>query len=110
MASEPSTSATRNLGRSSDATKDTILCSRDCMFCNTVSHKHIRMEGVRTTEDTTTFDYDDANIIKRIAEKRDIKLLTRIIGQDLFAVEAQYHPSCKKAYTQDPFAWQSKDA
>jgi hypothetical protein len=48
--------------------------------------------------------------VQRIAqEKHDEHLLTRIRGVDLFACEAQYHPSCRNKYSQNPEKWRSKD-
>jgi hypothetical protein len=48
--------------------------------------------------------------VQRIAlEKHDEYLLTRIRGVDLFACEAQYHPSCKYKYSQNPEKWRSED-
>jgi hypothetical protein len=48
--------------------------------------------------------------VQRIAqEKHDEYLLTRIRGVDLFACEAQYHPSCRNRYSQYPEKWRSKD-
>jgi hypothetical protein len=50
------------------------------------------------------------DIKRRIAqEKHDEHLLTRIRGVDLFACEAQYHPSCRNKYSQNPEKWRSRD-
>ena len=42
-------------------------------------------------------------------EKYDEHLLTRIRGVDLFACEAQYHPSCRNKFSQNPEKWRIKD-
>ena len=68
------------------------------------------MKGSWKTEGTIRFEYDGGVTVQRIAlEKHDEYLLTRIRGVDLFACEAQYHPSCRNKYSQNPEKWRSKD-
>ena len=42
-------------------------------------------------------------------ERNDYTLLSRIQGLNLFAVEACYHPKCRKDYTRNPIAGRSSD-
>ena len=68
------------------------------------------MKGSSTTEGTVRFEYDGGMTVQRIAqEKHDDHLLTRIRGVDLFACEAQCHPSCRSKYCQNPEKRRSKD-
>lgn len=40
-------------------------------------------------------------------QKKDLELLSRIEGYDLFACEAQYHRTCRKAYVNISVHWRS---
>ena len=77
------------------------------IFCNTVGLIHIMNYGMRSTENTTTLDYDDDSTIKQLSKaNRDTTLLTRIIGQDLLQMKySRIHPS--ERHTLE--VWLSKD-
>ena len=89
---------------------DKIIFRPDCIFCEKEGRKKVKVKGSWTTEGTVRFEYDGGVTVQRIAqEKHDEHLLTRIRGVDLFACEAQYHPSCRNKYCQNPEKWRSKD-
>ena len=89
---------------------DKIIFRPDCIFCEKERRKKVKVKGSWTTEGTVRFEYDGGVTVQRIAqEKHDEHLLTRIRGVDLFACEAQYHPSCRNKYCQNPEKWRSKD-
>ena len=56
-------------------------------------------------------DFGVGEVIQNLAKERnDTELLIRISGYDLFACEAQKHPSCHRDYLLDnPDYWRSKD-
>ena len=82
----------------------------DCIFCGAAGNKKIKQGVTWTTEPTCKFEYGGGETVLNVAEeKKDFDLLRRIKGFDLFACEARYHRSCRKKYTRDPSAWQSKD-
>ena len=75
-----------------------------CIFCNKKEKKKIYSKGLWTTECLSKFEYNGGELVKVCAEKNnDFELLTKIKDQDLFAREAQYHPSCRKEYTRNQF-------
>ena len=107
LSEDPSTSARRsgNIGK-----VDHVLFQEDCIFCNKDGRIRVKVAGTWVHQDTTLFEYGGGHTIIDIATNRnDEKLLTRIRGQDLFAREAHYHPTCRKKYTSDPRLWNSKD-
>ena len=82
------------------SSRDRILFDKDCIFCNVVGFKRITKGYRQTYENTCKFAYNGHETVMKIAEeKNDEKLLRRIRGKDLFAVEAHFHPSCRKNYT-----------
>ena len=96
--------------RRSSLDPDKIIFRPDCIFCEKEGRKKVKVKGSWTTEGTVRFEYDGGLTVQRIAqEKHDEHLLTRIRGVDLFACEAQYHPSCRNKYSQNPEKWRSKD-
>jgi hypothetical protein len=89
---------------------DKVIFRPDCIFCEKEGRKKVKVKGSWKTEGTGRFEYDGGVTVQRIAqEKHDEYLFTRIRGVDLFACEAQYHPSCRNKYCQNPEKWRSKD-
>jgi hypothetical protein len=75
-----------------------------------ISARWVKVKGSWTTEGTVRFEYDRGATVQRIAqEKHNDHFLTRIRGVDLFVCEAQYHPSCRNKYCQNPEKWRSKE-
>ena len=86
--------------RSSSAGKDNVLFTPDCIFCNKTGKKYSYKKGVKTVENTRVFERGGGETVQTIAiDKNDENLLARIRDVELFAAEAHYHPSCRKAYT-----------
>ena len=79
-----------------------VLFTPDCIFCNKVGYiKTGKGQTRKKSETTSRFERDGHHIVVKAAkEKGDHTLLARILGEDLFAVEAHYHDSCKKRYVQ----------
>ena len=87
----------RKSGRTSGAS-ESIIFKPDCIFCNKVGRKTVKLHGTRTTEATTLFEKEGWTTVIDTAEKnKDEQFLKRIRGFDLFACEAHYHPSCKNS-------------
>ena len=106
----PNPSPEARRGRRDSATKDRILFKKDCIFCNSEGRKKVKKGAVKTTEGLSVFEKGGGVTILKIAEgKQDEQLLCRIRGFDLFACEAQYHPSCRTQYLQNPMKWRSTD-
>lgn len=100
----------RSISRSSRrSSSHCVIFQPDCIFCNSVNRKKVKVKGCWTTEGMSVFDKDGGATVLNVAEiKRDEKLLTRIRGHDLFACEAKFHESCRMGYVQDPAKWRSK--
>lgn len=80
----------------------------DCIFCNCVSRKKVKVKGSWTTEGLAFFEKEGwKTILDRAVNYNDDKLLTRIRGYDLFACKAKYHKSCRTNYLQNPRKWRS---
>ena len=70
--------------------------------------KKIKKAKSWTTEPISKFEFVGGETIIETAEaKHDYDLLRRIKGYDLYACEAQFHPSCRKRYSTDPELWHS---
>ena len=97
--------------RPSRKSGDSIIFAPECIFCDSGTRKKIKVKGCWTTEGLSGFEFGGwQDVIKDADQRGDTKLLTRIRGKDLFACEAKYHRSCRKAYhVQDPQTWQSKN-
>ena len=89
-----------NLKRPRRSSRDKIGFSKDCLFCNKEGRIWRKIKGVSKNESCRGFEKGGGQTIQELAEKKgDEKLLTRIRGVCLYSAGAQYHPSCRKAYT-----------
>ena len=98
----PTPSSSTKTRSSSAGTRDKVLFTPDCIFCNKTGKKYSYKKGVKTVENTRVFERGGGGgaTVQTIAiDKNDENLLARIRDVDLFAAEAHYHPSCRKAYT-----------
>ena len=110
VSDQPGTSGTSHLLRRSRSDADTIIFTKDCIFCEKTGRKKIKKGSIWTTEDTTTFDYEGGETVQRVAEVNQCeRLLVRIRGYNLFSCEAHYHPRCRREFTHDPNHWRSAD-
>ena len=82
-----------------DEHRSTFLFPAECIFCNKV---RLKIKG--TTESLIKFaswknrDPPWKNIESRAREMKKDSLHCKVQGHDLFAVEAQYHASCRNAF------------
>ena len=95
--SDSNKDVSNQIKRSQRATssKDTIIFSSDCIFCNKKGKKRIKKKGYFTTDSVTIFENGGGPKVITHAKDIDEKLFTRISGFDLFSCEAKYHPSCR---------------
>ena len=112
---DPSSSADKSTDASRTSAKrssrDRFIFNADCIFCHSEGRKKIKKAKSWTTEPLSKFEFGGGETIIETAEaKQDYDLLRRIKGYDLYACEAQFHPSCRKRYTADPELWRSVDA
>jgi len=105
---EPACSSRSSRRSSNDS--DTVIFKPDCIFCNSVGCKKIKVKGNWTTEGTSQFEFGGwKRVLEAAEEKADETLLTRIRGHDLFAREARFHKSCRAKYVSDPKHLRSTD-
>ncbi len=81
--------------RRGETAKDSVLFSKDCIFCKSL--KAIKVKQVK--EYPTPFQSDSYKTVQNKAiELGDEALLLRIRDVNLFAVEAHFHPHCRAVY------------
>ena len=86
-----------------------ILFPVECIFCDKKGKLKVKRKGAWTTEALAKFEFGGGKTVLKTAEsEKDYPLLRKIKGFDLFACEAQYHPSCRKNRTRKP-VWISTD-
>ena len=68
------------------SSKRQALCAEKCLFCETGKEEDVLHE-------VSTFDADH-NIRAMITELGETKLMARMVGGDLIALEAKYHLQC----------------
>ena len=94
----------------SRATSGGILFNADCIFCNKEGYMKVKKKGVWTIEGTIKFQSNSLKSVAQTAESiEDETLMTRIRGFDLFAVEAQFQPTCRKVYMRESDRGRSQD-
>ena len=73
---------------------DGVLFNKDCIFCNKMGIIKVRVQGARTTEGLSYFEFGGGGIIQEITIKnKNFELLLRIKDINLFSKEAMYHVS-----------------
>lgn len=86
-----------------------IIFPAECIFSDKKGRCKVKRKSTWTTEPLAKFEFGGGETIFQSAEsKNDYPLLRKIKGYDLFACEAQYHPSCRRGYTRKP-VWLSPD-
>ena len=86
-----------------------IIFPAECIFCDKKGRCKVKRKGAWTTEPLAKFEFGGGETVLKTAEsENDYLLLKKIKGFDLFACEAQYHPSCHKNYTRKTL-WLSTD-
>ena len=76
---------------------DKFIFNPNCIFCRSEGRKKIRKATTWTSEALVKFEFGGGSTVLKAEEnKQDHDLLRRIKGFDLFASEAQFHPSCCK--------------
>ncbi len=107
--SEPSCSSQKPVARRSSQEKDRVIFNPDCIFCNVSDRIKVKEKGEWKWDYLAKFEFGGGKRVQDIAETSNNDILrTRIRGLDLFAVEAQFHPSCRKSFVADPSHWRSK--
>ena len=70
----------------------------------------VKVQGVRTTEGLSYFEFGSGGTIQEIAIKnKNFELLPRIKDINLFSKEAMYHASCRKSFIRNPSRWRSSN-
>ena len=75
------------------------LFGPECVICEKCGDKKEKKGHIWTHESTTVFEYGGGNTVLEVVNDRaDFDMLRKIQRYDLFACEAKYHPSSRKAY------------
>ena len=77
-----------------------MIFPAECIFCDKKGRCKVKRKGAWTTEPLAKFEFGGGETVLKTAESENAYLpLKKIKGFDLFACEAQYHPSYHKSYT-----------